>query len=184
MSSREKIRKRSEEKSAESKKERQHSVDLIDGNKSDETETCHPEVDNTHLLSDAKQMMASLQITNIDAAIDKSTAKHMQAWQSSLMTTFATTCASLIENATKKIESKVERIEDKIIVHEHRIEALESMVNDFEQTSRNSTIVLRGLKQNVDPKAGAVAMINSTLGIHVRENHIRYAIKLALKNEK
>jgi len=185
MSSREqKIRKRSEEKIAESKKVRQHSIDLMEGTKSEETETSHPEVDNLYLLSDAKQMMSQLQITNIDATIATSMAKHMQEWQSSFMTTFASTCSSLIENATKKIETKVDKKEDQIIVHEHRIDALENMADDFEQSKRNNNIVMRGIKSNVDPKAEAIVTINTALGIHITEKDIRYATKLALKNEK
>ena len=61
MSSRsEKIRKRSEEQISESKKLRQLSTETMDGKTPEETATSHPEINNLHLLEDAKQMMESL----------------------------------------------------------------------------------------------------------------------------
>ena len=100
--------------------------------KSEETETSHPDIDNSKLIEDAKEMMASLQIVNIENTIAESMAKHMQEWQRTIMTTFATTCSSLIETAIKKTDTKIERIEDTTIVHEHRITALETMADEFD----------------------------------------------------
>ena len=152
--------------------------------KSEETETSHPEIDNSKLIEDAKEMMASLQIVNIEKTITESMAKHMQEWQRSIMTTFATTCSSLIETAVKKTDKKIERIEDTTIEHEHRITALETMADEFDQQKRSNNIVVRGLKQHTDPKTSAIEMITSALGIHVTENDIKYAVKITLKNEK
>ena len=107
MSSREeKVRKHSEEVEYSSKKVRQHSSNTMEQKKSEETETSHPEIDNSKLIEDAKEMMASLQIVNIEKTIAESMAKHMQEWQRSIMTTFATTCSSLIETAVKKTDKK------------------------------------------------------------------------------
>ena len=105
MSSRsEKIRKRSEEEISESKKLRQQSAEKMNGKTSEETETSHPEINNLHLVEDAKQMMESLKIASIENIIATSMAKHMAEWQNTIMNTFAITCSNLVENAVKKTD--------------------------------------------------------------------------------
>lgn len=198
MSGREKIRKRSEELENQSKKSRQSCVYSSESNESNEsyestdsmektitttaTETSNPEIEEASTFKQKQEKMAS-ENSNIDKAIADSMAIHMKTWQTMIMDTFAIKCSDLIESAKVKIEAKVAKVDEKTIDLDHRVTALESMADDYEQTKRQCNIVVRGLQANENPKESVKKMIVSGLGIQMNEQDIKYCIKLTLKNE-
>jgi len=181
----ENIRKSSEETETANKKARQTSTKSMDSSKSTiSTATSHPEINNLHIIDDAKKMMGELQIANIDNIIATSMAKHMEKWQSTITEMFAGHCSHLIESATEKVVEKVEKIEENMEDHGQRIAQLEAIADDFEQTKRNHNVIVRGLKQNPDPNYSFLKMVNEALGIRITENDIKFSAKIELKNER
>ena len=55
---------------------------------------------------------------------------------------FASKCSTLIESATKKTEAKIAKIEDVTIIHDKRLETLEKMADEFDQSKRSCNIVV------------------------------------------
>lgn len=181
MSSRaERIRKRSKEIEQESKKIKQG----MDKTKSEETETSSPEIDNLNIINEAKNMIAGLQISNIDTAIATSMARHMEQWPGKILETFVTKCNLLIDSAIKKTYVKIARVEDTLSVHKKRLNALEEIAEDYDQSKRNCNIIVRGRKPCTDAKQSVINMLTTGLGIHITERDIKFSIKLTLKNEK
>ena len=77
--------------------------------------------------------------------------------------------------AIKKTDTKIERTEDTTITHEHRITALKTMADVFDQQKRSTNIVVRGLKQHIDPKTSAIERITSALRhTRSRKQHVIY----------
>ena len=106
----------------ESKKTRKSKLDSTDSMEniliSESTETNHPEIDNLHIIDDAKQMMTSFQISNIDNAIATSMAEHMTQWQNTIMDTFAIKCSNLIESEIQKKDTKITKVKEKYLTQE------------------------------------------------------------------
>ena len=181
MSDRSKIRKRSEEDTAEAKKTRKSNSETMAEN------TVKP------ITDEARNMLADLHIITIENTIEESMDRRMEQWlsskkyqesQESLVDRFAAKCSTLIESATKKIDAKIEKIEDTTISHDKRLTELEKMADDFDQSKRSNNIVIRGINAIGEPKVNLVNTITSGLGIHITERDVKYLIKLAMKNER
>jgi len=153
---------------------------------------------STNALSkEAKEMIENLHIVTIEESVSNAMEKSMTRWnnnwmenprykanQLELVDNFVVKCSALIDSAIKKTEVKVDKLEEVTIEHERRLTSLEKMADDFDQSKLGCNIVIRGLKNEIEPITAVTNMVTTALGIHITQNNIKYLVKINLKNEK
>lgn len=96
---------------------------------------------------------------------------------------FALQCSTLIQKSLKVTNEKVEVLEQTTLDNRRRIDDLEAITDEFEQHQRANNIIVRGIASNDNSKRVIANILTAKTGITVKENDMKFAIKLLTKGD-